>query len=105
MSQQVATDNSINGNHSNPPECNPDVVVLTQWEPKLVEWLWEPYVPKGMITILSGAPASGKTYLALALAAGVTVGRAPYTNSEIPVGEVLYLSAGDNPEFYPAPAL
>ena len=40
-----------------------------------VEWLWEPYVPLKMITILSGDPGVGKTFLSLALAASLTRGR------------------------------
>jgi KaiC/GvpD/RAD55 family RecA-like ATPase len=40
-----------------------------------VEWLWRPYLPSGMVAMLSGDPGVGKTYLALAIAAAVTTGR------------------------------
>lgn len=37
-----------------------------------VPWLWEPYVPEGMITVLGGQEGSGKTQIAFELAARVT---------------------------------
>ncbi|MGA3210918.1 MAG: AAA family ATPase, partial [Terriglobales bacterium] len=45
-----------------------DLAPLSNWEPKPVEWLWKPYVPGAMLTLLSGAPGVGKTYVALAIA-------------------------------------
>jgi hypothetical protein len=44
-----------------------------------------------MLTMLSGAAGAGKTYIALAIAAGVTAGRT------CPAGHVLLLTSGDNP--------
>jgi putative DNA primase/helicase len=46
-----------------------DAVVL---EP--VRWLWNGYLPAGMLTILGGAPGCGKTTIALSLAATITRG-------------------------------
>ena len=48
-----------------------DQVVLQQ-----VQWLWEPYVPFGKLTIIQGDPGEGKTTLALRLAAACTTGGA-----------------------------
>jgi putative DNA primase/helicase len=69
-----------------------------------VQWLCEPYIPLGRITLLDGDPESGKTYVALAFSAAVTKGES--VNALIPVegevgatqepGNVLYLSAEDN---------
>lgn len=39
-----------------------------------VNWLWQGYLPTGMLTLLGGAPGCGKTTLALSLAAIVTTG-------------------------------
>ena len=39
-----------------------------------VRWLWPEYLPAAMLTILGGAPGSGKTTIALSLAAVVTRG-------------------------------
>lgn len=41
---------------------------------KAVPWLWEPYVPQGMITLLVGDPGLGKSMLTVRLAALVTRG-------------------------------
>jgi hypothetical protein len=65
----------------------PDLTELSQWDAMPIEWLWQPYVPRAMLTVLSGAPGAGKTFVALAIAAEVTT----------IAGNVLYLSAGDHP--------
>ena len=39
-----------------------------------VEWLWEPYLPVGALTILEGDPGVGKTFLALQLIAILSQG-------------------------------
>ena len=36
------------------------VRTLSTVEARLVDWLWEPYIPKGMLTIVTGDPESGK---------------------------------------------
>ena len=38
------------------------------------EWLWEPYIPRGKITIVQGDPGEGKTTLLLQIAAAVSRG-------------------------------
>ena len=43
-----------------------------QQEP--VEWLWEPYIPSGAITLIQGDGGMGKTTAALAIAAAVSTG-------------------------------
>ena len=47
---------------------------LSDVAPKPVDWLWDPYLPKGNLVLLSGEPGAGTTYLALAVAAAVTQG-------------------------------
>ena len=42
--------------------------------PKPVEWLWEGRVPCGKVTLLDGEPGSGKSLLAIDLAARVSRG-------------------------------
>ncbi len=41
---------------------------------KEVEWLWDPYIPYGKITIIEGDPGEGKTTLVLKLAAALSRG-------------------------------
>ena len=43
-----------------------------QTEP--VEWLWEPYIPRGAITLIQGDGGTGKTTMAPAIAAAVSRG-------------------------------
>lgn len=38
-------------------------------KPKKIEWLWEPYIPYGKITIIEGDPGDGKTSFVLFLCA------------------------------------
>ena len=52
----------------------PDIVQLSSVQPTEVQWLAEPYVPRGKVTLLEGDPSVGKTYLALDMMASVTRG-------------------------------
>jgi hypothetical protein len=57
------------------PEAVPPGPVTKQFstvEPEEVEWLWEPYIPKGKLVLFQGDPAAGKTWAALAFAARLT---------------------------------
>jgi hypothetical protein len=50
------------------------LVRLSDVEPEAVTWLWEPYIARGKLTLLEGDPATGKTWLALAIAAALSRG-------------------------------
>jgi len=54
----------------------PDLKIITMRdiESERVQWLWEPYIPQGKITIIQGDPGDGKTTMSLAIAAAVTTG-------------------------------
>jgi archaellum biogenesis ATPase FlaH len=52
-----------------------DITKLAEVQEKDVSWLWEPYIAVGKLTVLEGDPESGKTFLALEVAAAVTKGR------------------------------
>lgn len=41
-----------------------------------IEFLWEPFVPRGKLTLLAGEPKDGKSVLAVNLCAALTAGRA-----------------------------
>ena len=49
---------------------------MSEVEPQAVKWLWEGRIPFGKVTLLDGEPGSGKTLLALDLAARVSRGAA-----------------------------
>lgn len=66
-----------------------------------VRFLWHPYVPEGKVTFLVGDPGDGKSFMAMAISAGVSTGAALYNgNGAQPraPGRVLYFVAEDDPE-------
>ncbi|WP_082102893.1 AAA family ATPase [Robbsia andropogonis] len=72
--------------------CASDVV------PEAISWLWRYWLPAGKLTLLAGSPGTGKTTIALSLAAMVSKGNvwpdgAPNTGA----GTVLMWSSEDNP--------
>jgi RecA-family ATPase len=48
------------------------VISFADIAPETIDWLWEPYVPYGKLTILEGDPGLGKTFLLLALATALS---------------------------------
>lgn len=59
------------------------------------EWLWEPYIPLGKITIVQGDPGEGKTTLMLTVATVLSRGIFPGTNEVKEPFNVIYLNAED----------
>lgn len=78
------------------PIMKPDLVRLADVEARPVDWLWRLWMAFGMLAMMSGDPGAGKTYLALAVAAGFTVGRTPDGERCEPIA-VLYLSVENAP--------
>lgn len=76
-------------------EVRPDLICLAAVAPRTVDWLWEPYIPARMLTMISGDPSTGKSYIALAVAADLTRGRLLHGSACAPFN-VLYLTA-ENP--------
>lgn len=78
----------------------PVMTRLSDVEPEEVEWLWNPYIPLGKLTLLEGDPAVGKTWLALQIAAIISKGHPFPAMDGIPresrdPGRVIYMSAED----------
>ena len=71
-------------------------VDLDTIDPKEVEWLWEPFIPFSMITIMEGDPGVGKSFLAMQLAAQISLGGELPEGQKLDRGRVLYLSAEDD---------
>jgi hypothetical protein len=72
---------------------------LSEYKPKKVIWEWEPYIPKGMITMMTGDPGSLKSYLALAICAYVTNGISLTSGHGMQAGTCLYLTNENDPEY------
>jgi len=74
-------------------------VVLTcgaDLEPEPVQWLWRDWLALGKFHILAGEPGSGKTTIAMSLAAKVTLGQAWPDKSRCEQGNVLIWSGEDD---------
>ena len=65
-----------------------------------VQFLWEPYLPKGKVVILDADGGTGKTSWFLALAAGLSIGVLPLGGACKPSRTVLFFRDSDNPAEY-----
>ena len=66
--------------------------------PQAIDWLWPGRIAIGKLTLIAGDPGLGKSMVSVALAAHVSNGSAwPVDKADCPVGEVLMLSAEDDP--------
>jgi hypothetical protein len=74
-----------------------DIVYLAGLQPQPVEWFWQHRLAAGTLAILSGEPASGRTWVALAIAAALTCGRDPLTGEKLKPATVLYASTTHAP--------
>lgn len=78
-------------------------VALSTVEAKPVEWVWPGYLPLSMMSMFSGDPSAGKTWLAVALASDLSNGRVPYTNKKCKPVNTLYMSVENSAEHVIAP--
>jgi len=62
-----------------------------------VSWLWHPYIPKGKPTLLEGDPGVGKSWLSLAIATAVSLGRGLPGKDPGEPAAVVIASAEDGP--------
>lgn len=79
---------------------SPDGVVLVNGSdltPEPVRWLWQYWLALGKLHILAGAPGQGKTTIALAAMATVTIGGRWPDGSRCDPGNVLMWSGEDDP--------
>jgi putative DNA primase/helicase len=65
--------------------------------PIKIEWLWNGWLAKGKPTIMAGEPGTGKTTIAIHMAAIVTTGGRWPDGSTCPEGDVLIWSGEDDP--------
>lgn len=61
-----------------------------------VDWLWEPYIPRGMITAVFGDPAAGKSYMMAGVTTCLTSGCPwPLSQERRPPENVIMLNSED----------
>ena len=65
--------------------------------PEAIRWLWPGWLAKGKVHILGGAPGTGKTTIALSLAATVSTGGSWPDGQRAPAGNVIVWSGEDDP--------
>lgn len=79
-----------------PPQERPVARRLAEVDPEEVRWLWWPRIPLRHLTTLEGDPGEGKSFVAQALAAAVSLGKGlPDMDSTAPAN-VLLLAAEDH---------
>lgn len=73
------------------------LVCMSDVEEEEITWLYQPYVPRGKVTICAAYPGTGKTYLLCYMAACVSTGRSFF--NQVPFnadpGRAIYLTAED----------
>jgi putative DNA primase/helicase len=74
------------------------IVKGTEIHPTSVEWVWPEWLAAGKLEILAGAVATGKTTIAVDLAATITRGRIWPDGKQSEIGDVLVWSGEDDPE-------
>lgn len=80
-------------------------VTLSTVKRRKVQWLWRPYIPFGMLTILEGDPGLGKSFLSMYLAATISTGGRLPDGQKVARGNVLYISAEDDPSYTTGPRM
>jgi len=65
--------------------------------PEPISWLWNGWLAKGKLHIFAGQAGTGKTTIAIALAATITIGGRFPDGSKSPIGSVLIWSGEDSP--------
>lgn len=90
-----------------PIKTGPLVTLLrgSDIQPEPINWLWDGWLARGKFHILAGAPGTGKTTLALSIAASVTQGSRLPDGTKAQAGNVLIWSGEDDPKDTLAPRL
>lgn len=69
-------------------------------ETKQIDWLWFPYLPKGMVSIVQGDPKCGKTFMLIDIISRITRGDyKPLSCEKFDVGNVIFQNSDDPIEY------
>ena len=80
-----------------PEHAGIDILRADQVLLEPIRWLWDGYMARGKMHIIAGAPGTGKTTVALALAATLTTGGRWPDGTTAGTGNVLIWSGEDDP--------
>lgn len=80
-----------------PWESNVNLLCAADIIPEAIRWLWNGWLAKGKRHIFAGMAGTGKTTIAIALAATLSTGGRFPDGSRCPVGSVLIWSGEDSP--------
>lgn len=81
-------------------ELKKDYIKYADVETKEIEWLWFPYLPKGMVSIVQGDPKSGKTFMLIDIISRITRGDyMPLSGEKFEMGNVVLLNSDDPIEY------
>lgn len=75
-----------------------DLIAAEGIKPEAIRWLWPGYLANGKLHVLAGAPGTGKTTIAMAIAAAITAGSALPSGWKPEAGIVLVWSGEDDPQ-------
>ena len=80
-------------------QYNLDIKSIADVESRETEWLWHPYIPLNMVTLIAGMPSSMKSYFVIDLALRLTL-KLPFASGETPKKNynVLYFPVEDSLE-------
>jgi len=67
-----------------------NILCLTDVQHRPVEWLWHERLASGTLAMLSADVGAGKTWIALAIAAALSRGRAPFSGEPLQPCTILY---------------
>jgi len=87
---------AANGSRDVPLE-GVELIEARTLKPEPIRWLWPGWLARGKLHVLAGAPGTGKTTLAMDLAACVSAGRAFPSGFRPARGSVLIWSGEDDP--------
>lgn len=96
------------GKHRPEPGSTAPAVILTRADNvkiTAVRWLWPDWLARGKLHLIAGAPGTGKTTIALAVAATLTHGGTWPDGAQAPAGTVVIWSGEDDPTDTIAPRL
>ena len=78
-----------------PKEGDTSLICIADVEAETVSWLWLPYIPLGKLTLLEGDPGIGKSWVGLAIATAVSLGKGLPGTEAIESASVVLASAED----------